>query len=41
MIAEGGYGCVFRPSIPCPEKNDLIDSKDYVSKIVIKLQFAF
>ena len=34
MIAEGGFGCVFHPAIPC--SNDEDDEDEYISKIVKK-----
>ena len=35
MIAEGGFGCVFHPAIPC--SNDEDDEDEYISKIVKKI----
>ena len=34
MIAEGGFGCVFHPAIPC--SNDKEEEEEYISKIVKK-----
>ena len=34
MIAEGGFGCVFHPAIPC--STDEGEEDEYISKIVKK-----
>jgi len=34
FVAEGGYGCVFRPNHPCKSGKYSTPSSEYVSKIV-------
>ena len=37
VISQGGFGCIFYPSLPCrKEKNDVKQTKEYVSKLVEK-----
>lgn len=37
VISQGGFGCIFYPSLPCKkEKKDFKQEKEYVSKLVEK-----
>lgn len=36
VISQGGFGCIFYPSLPCKKRFDSEESKKYVSKLVEK-----